>query len=34
MPEFLFRYARHGYMAHPDGLAAKASGVIRETRPC
>ena len=31
MPEFLLRYARHGYMADPDGLAAKASGVIRET---
>jgi hypothetical protein len=34
MPEFLLRYGRHGYMADPDGLAAKASGVIRETRPC
>jgi two-component system, chemotaxis family, CheB/CheR fusion protein len=27
MPEFLLRYGRHGYMADPDGLAAKASGV-------
>ena len=26
MPEILLRYARHGYMADPDGLAAEASG--------
>jgi hypothetical protein len=26
MPEFLLRYGRHGYMADPDGRAAKASG--------
>jgi two-component system, chemotaxis family, CheB/CheR fusion protein len=25
MPEILLRYARHGYMADPDGLAAEAS---------
>jgi hypothetical protein len=33
MPEFLLRYARHGYMADPDGLAAKAWGVIRGDPP-
>jgi two-component system CheB/CheR fusion protein len=26
MPEILLRYARHGYMADPDHLSAKASG--------